>query len=120
MLAENNAILREKIAGLLTRQEKVWCVVQVNGRRELLRGAVNIQPDFILANISILNDQKTIDTLKESVLSCRIVALADSVTKPYRQVIESLGLKEVIETAAVGEYFAHIFDNLQKKTRNPI
>jgi len=120
LLAGTNSILRETIAGILTRQEKAWWVVQVSGRQELLRGAVNIQPDFILASISLLNDPKTINTLKETVPCCRIVALADSVSEPYRRVIQSLGLTDVIETTAVDEYFVRIFDALNKKLRNSI
>ena len=113
LLAESNSILREKIAGLLTRQEKVWCVVQVSGREELLRGAANIQPDFILASVSILNDQETIDSLKNSAPSCRIIALAESVSDPYREAITRLGLEDVIETTAVSDFFTNVFIGLE-------
>ena len=106
LLAEPNLILQEKIAGILIRQKNVWCVVQVNGRDELLRGAANIQPDFILAGIAVLNDRQTIDSLRKSTGSCRIIAMTDSASEQYQQAIQRMGLDGIIEKTDIAEYFS--------------
>ncbi len=115
LLGEPNLLLREKIAGVLARQEHVWCVVQVNGRNEILRGAANTLPDFILAGMSVLNDRQTIDSLRKSTGQCRIIAMTDSVSEPYQQVAQRLGLDGIIEKTEVANYFSKKIQVLRKQ-----
>jgi len=103
LLAEPNPLLREKIAGVLARDKKIWCVTQVDGRSGLVRGAARIQPDFILADLITLNDPETLRFIRRSSSASRIIALVDSRSRPYVEAAGRIGLDGTIERGRVEE-----------------
>ncbi|MFH1755995.1 MAG: hypothetical protein ABIA59_09855, partial [Candidatus Latescibacterota bacterium] len=86
LIAEPNQLLREKIAGVLTRDESVWCVTQVEGCNGLTRGVHDLQPDFILADLSFLKDPLLVSNIRRFSRNSRIFALVDTSTEPYEEV----------------------------------
>lgn len=103
LVVEPNYLLREKIACVLARDKRVWCVTHVQGRDDLTRGVVNIRPDFILADLNVLNDPETVDFIRRSSQTSRIFALVDSHVQQYMTVARNLGLDGVIEKGRVVE-----------------
>jgi DNA-binding NarL/FixJ family response regulator len=103
LLAEPNLVLREKIASVLARDERIWCVVQVDGAEGLARGAGRIRPDLILADISILKHQDMLIVLRKCSAGSRIIALADSQSEPYVKAARRLGLDGAVEKGRVEE-----------------
>jgi DNA-binding NarL/FixJ family response regulator len=103
VVAEPALLLREKIAGVLARDEKIWCVTQVQGLQELMRGVADIHPDFILADLSVLKDPETVRLLKRSSENSRIFALVDSLTEPYLEAARRLDLDGIIDKGRVIE-----------------
>ena len=103
LIAEPNQLLREKIAGVLTRDESVWCVTQVEGCNGLARGVHDLQPDFILADLSFLKDSILVSNIRHSSQGARIFALVDTGSEPYEEVANRLGLDGVIEKGRVVE-----------------
>jgi len=103
LIAEPNPLLREKIAGVLARDERVWCVTQVEGCGGLKRGVGDLQPDFILADLSFLKDPQMVDGMRRSSGASKIFALVDAGTEPYETVAARLGLDGVIEKGCVVE-----------------
>lgn len=101
LLAEPGLLLREKIAGVLARDSRIWCVTQVVGREDLFRGAARIQPDFILADLAILNDPGALQRIKQLSSNSRVLALVDSKSEPYEDSSRRLGLDGIIEKAHV-------------------
>ena len=103
LLAEPSLLLREKIAGVLSRNEKIWCVSQVDSLNGLTRGISDLQPDFILADIVILMDPETLAVIKRSSASSRVIALVDSKSEPYEEAARRLGLDGILEKGCVEE-----------------
>jgi DNA-binding NarL/FixJ family response regulator len=103
MLAEPHLLLREKMAGILSRSERIWCVTQVDSLNGLTRGISDLQPDFILADIVILMDPETLKKIRRSSASSRVIALVDSKTEPYVAAARRLGLDGIIEKGHVEE-----------------
>lgn len=101
LLGEPSLLLREKIAGILARDQRIWCVTQVVGREALLRGAARIQPDFILADLAILNDPDALQQIKLVSCGSRVLALVDSISEPYENSSRRLGLDGIIEKGHV-------------------
>jgi len=103
LIAEPNLLLREKMAGVLSRSEKIWCVSQVDSLHGLTRGISDLQPDFILADIVILMDPETLAEIRRSCASSQVIALVDSKTEPYVAAARRLGLDGIIEKGRVAE-----------------
>jgi AmiR/NasT family two-component response regulator len=103
LIAEPNLLLREKIAGVLARDKYIWCVTQVDGCVGLARGVVNLQPDFILADLSFLKDPDMVSNIRRSSGGARIFALVDSQMAPYEETARRLGLDGIIEKGHVAE-----------------
>jgi len=103
LLAEPNLLLREKIAGILARDERVWSVTQVEGREGLLRSAARSRPDFILADLALLRDAPMLKKLKQTSPDSRIFALVDSLSEPYREACSRMGLDGTFEKGQVGD-----------------
>jgi DNA-binding NarL/FixJ family response regulator len=103
LLSEPSPLLREKIAGVLARDKRIWSVTQVNGRGGLVRGASRIQPDFILADLVTLNDPETLRFVRRNSPVSRIIALVDSLSKPYLDASGRIGLDGTIERGRVEE-----------------
>ena len=103
LLAEPSLLLREKMAGVLSRIEKVWCVSQVDSLDGLTRGISDLQPDFILADIVILMDPETLAAVRRSSATSRVIALVDSRTEPYIEAARRLSLDGIIEKGRVEE-----------------
>jgi len=110
LIAEPNLLLREKIAGVLARDECIWCVTQVDGCGGLARGAVNLQPDFILADLSFLKIPETVTNIRRSSGASRIFALVDSEMDPYEEIAKRLGLDGIIEKG-------HVVEDMKEKIR---
>jgi len=104
LLAEAIPLLREKISGILGRTKDIWCVIQVNGTADLLRGAMVSQPDFILADFTMLNDHQNVTLLRNCTDSCKIIAMTDVVTGPYMESAQCLGLDGISEKSKIEEY----------------
>jgi len=116
LIAEPSLLLREKIACVLARDDRVWCVTQVEGRSGLIRGVADIHPDFILADLSILNDIETVAFIRQSSNSSQIFALVDSCRDPYMKVANRLGLDGIIEKGRVAEGMK---DTISKAATSP-
>lgn len=103
LLAEPSLLLREKMAGVLSRNERIWCVSQVDSLNGLTRGISDLQPDFILADIVILMDPETLAIIRQSAASSRVIALVDSKSEPYVEAARRLGLDGILEKGRVEE-----------------
>lgn len=103
LLAEPNLMLREKIAGVLARNESIWCVIQVDGAEGLARGANEFRPDIVLADLSVLKHPGTLRVLRRRWTKSRIIALVDSQSQPYLEAARRLGLDGAIEKGRVAE-----------------
>lgn len=103
LLAEPNPLLREKMAGLFTRNQALWCVIQVDGRGNLARAAAQMQPDFIVADLPILKDREILSFLRRTSADSRIIALVDAKLEPYMQAARELGLDGAFEKGRAGE-----------------
>ena len=101
ILLEPNVLLREKIASILARNERVWCVVQVNSRADLARAVAQLHPDFILADIVSLKGATSVQILGWRTCSSHILALVDTVSEPYQHEAVRLGLHGLIEKSRV-------------------
>jgi DNA-binding NarL/FixJ family response regulator len=71
------------------------------GPEALLRGAARIQPDFILADLAILNDPGALRRIKQVSRDSRVLGLVDSKSEPYEDSSRRLGLDGIIEKAHV-------------------
>jgi DNA-binding NarL/FixJ family response regulator len=103
LLAEPNPLLREKMAGVFTRNRTLWCVIQVDGRGNLARAAAQTQPDFIIADLTVLKDQEMQRFLRRTSADSRIIALVDTKLEPYMKAARELGLDGIIERGRAGE-----------------
>lgn len=112
VLAEPNALLREKIAGVIGRHAAVWCVVQVPSGEALLRGAEDLGPDLVLADLPILLDARVVARLRALRSRPRLVALVDAESPPYAGAAARLGLDGVVEKGRAGEAAEAIFGRL--------
>ena len=110
IVAEPNLLLREKIAGVLTRNNRVWCVVQVSRKDELVRAAAQINPDFILADVSILRDADAEEVLSWFSYASQIYVLVESMSGPYELLRSRLGLSGLIEKSNVADSVASEID----------
>lgn len=104
LLAEPSVLLREKIAGVLARERNIWCVVQVEGQNGLVRGAVDLQPDFILAELGLLKDGEALGYLRRMSRCSRVVALTDSVGDAHLRAAMRLGLDDIVEKGRVADW----------------
>ena len=118
LLAGANPLLREKLAGVLTRNRAFWCVIQVDGRGNLARAAAQAQPDFILADLTILKDPEMLRFLRRTSADSLIIALVDSKVEPYMKAARELGLDEIIECGRVGEEIRSMIIALEKTGEN--
>lgn len=112
LLAEPNPLLREKIAGILGRETRIWCVVQVDNEGGLLDGAARVQPDLILVDLTILRDRALAEHLRTEAPSALVYALVDSNSDPYKVAAKRLGLDGLMERSRVAEGVA---DALQSR-----
>ena len=119
LLAEANMVLRQKIASVLAGDESIWCVVQVSEREGLERGASRLQPDFILADWSVLRDPETVKFLRRCSPNSRIVALTDSAIAPYLDAAKRLGLDGCMEKGCVGEGIREHLSLMENNTTEP-
>lgn len=120
LLAEPSLLLREKIAGVLARERNVWCVVQVEGRSGLVRGATDLQPDFILADLGMLKDRQTLDYLRSVSRCSRVVALADSVGDAHLQAAGRLGLDGIVEKGRVADWIREKISKPEETGAQPV
>lgn len=111
LLAESNALMREKIAGMLGRHEAVWCVINVCSEADLVRSASRHRPDLILVDLNIIREPSTVESLRRTSPLSKVVALADSGAEPYLRVAHRLGLDGLVEKALVGEKFLEQLDS---------
>lgn len=110
ILAEPNPFLREKIAGILSRQKNVWCVLQVGTREGLLRGSLEHQPNLILADTSILADRTLVARLRNVAPRTKLVLLVESESRPYVSAADAFGVDGLIAKA-------HLSDEIQRGMR---
>ena len=103
LLAEPSLLLREKIASILARDDRVWSVTQVDGRLGLTRGAASLHPDLILADLGLLKNLETLSALRNASGKSRIFALVDSDAEPYVDAARQLGLDGILERGRVPE-----------------
>jgi DNA-binding NarL/FixJ family response regulator len=104
LLAEPNLVLREKIASVLARNERIWCVIQVDGTEGLARCAGRLEPDIILADLSMIKDRDMLRFLRRCSGPARIIALVDSRTEPYMEAARRLGLDGAVDRGHACEY----------------
>lgn len=103
LLAEPSLLLREKIAAVLARDDRVWSVTQVDGRLGLTRGVASLHPDLILADLALLKHNRTLEAIKDASRESLIFALVDSEAEPYADAARRLGLDGVLEKGRVPE-----------------
>jgi len=112
LLAEPNLVLREKIANVLARNERIWCVIQVDGTDGLARCAGRLEPDLILADLSMLKHPDILRLLRRCSGKARIIALVDSRTEPYMEAARRLGLDGAVERGHACEYIVEELSSL--------
>lgn len=112
LLAEPNALLREKLAGLLARREEVWCVVQVGVASGLVRAAAEVRPNLILADLQMLRDVGTVPALRSSAPAASVLALVETIDAPYRDEVSRLGLDGLMEKAHLVDEIPGFIDGL--------
>jgi len=110
LLADPNPLLREKLAGVLTRSITIWCVIQVDGRGNLARAAAHTLPDFVLADLVILKDPEMLRFLRRTSPDSRIVGLVDAIQEPYLKAARNLGLDGVTERGRAEEAISAMID----------
>jgi len=111
LLAEPSPMLREKMAGILGRHDRIWCVTQVGSKSELVRAATHIRPDYIIADISLIKSSNLVDVLRGVSLGSRIFGLVDRKAEPYERLAGQLGLHGVFERSSVGEDVTRVIDS---------
>ncbi len=115
LLAEPNPLLREKLAGVLTRSAAFWCVIQVENAESLARAAVQMQPDFIMADLTVFKDKDLHGFLRKNCSDSRIIGLVDTKLAPYVKAGADLCLDAIFER---GHMIEEILD-LIAFVRNP-
>ena len=114
ILLEPNVLLKEKIAGVLARNERVWCVVQVNSRADLTRAVDQLYPDFILADMVALKGTTSVQILGWRMRCSRLFALVDTFSEQYEREAVRLGFHGLIEKSHVED---EMLREIQLKTR---
>lgn len=112
LLAEPNGLLREKIAGILSRQACVWGVLLVSGSDGLCAGAEALRPDLILVDLALLQACEPVLALRRIWTRSRILLLVDSDTGPYHAAAERWGLDGVLRKSHVAETITREIDHL--------
>jgi DNA-binding NarL/FixJ family response regulator len=112
LLAEPSSMLREKIAGILGRHERVWCVIQVSNEAELVRAAAQNHPDFVLADVALVRSADLVEVLKWVSHRSRVYALVDVSSEPYERLVEQYRLSGLLERSRVEEHIAREIDLL--------
>jgi len=120
VLAEPNLLLREKIAGVLARNDQVWCVVQVSRKDDLVRAAAQLHPDFILVDVAMLRDSDSVEVLKWFCYASRIYALVDSRSEPYERLCTRLGLNGLLEKSSVADDIAREISALARARESKV
>ena len=92
LLGEPNLLLRERLAAALWRRVGIWSVMQVGDRDALVRGAVLVRPDLVLADLALLREPETMSALHDVAAPLRVVALLEVDDEPYREACRRLGL----------------------------
>jgi DNA-binding NarL/FixJ family response regulator len=114
LLAEANPLLREKMAGLFTRNRSLWCVIQVDGSGNLARAAAQAQPDFIVADLNILKDPELLSFLRRTSPDSRIIALVDAKLEAYLKAARELDLDGTFEKGSVGEEIRTMISSIEE------
>jgi DNA-binding NarL/FixJ family response regulator len=112
LLAEPNELLREKMAGILSRQAGVWGVLQVASREGMCAGAEALRPDLILVDLALLQAREPVLALRRIWTQSRILLLVDSDTGPYHAAAERWGFDGVLCKAHVAEAITREIDHL--------
>jgi len=105
ILAEPSPFLREKLAGILSRQADVWCVLQVSTAEGLLRGSAEHQPDLVLADLSLFADRSLAGRLRLTAPRARLVALVEYESRPYAVAAAAFGVDGIIAKDHLSEEF---------------
>lgn len=103
LVAEPNAWLGGKTAGLLGREDSVWCVAQVADREGLLRGAALLQPEVVLADLGLLQEASTVGELRQVAPCSRVLAMVDSACEPYVSTALRIGADQAVEKGRIAE-----------------
>lgn len=106
VLAEPNLLLREKIAGVLARNDRVWCVVQVSRRDDLARVTAQLHPDFVLVDVVMLRDADSAEVSQWLSHASQVYALVDSRSAPYERLCSRLKIDGLLEKSSVAESIA--------------
>lgn len=114
LLAEANPLLREKMAGLFTRNRSLWCVIQVDGSGNLARAAAQAQPDFILADLNILKDPELLSFLRRTSPDSRFIALVDAKLEAYLKAGRELDLDGIFEKGSVSEEIRTMISSIEE------
>jgi len=83
LLADPNSFLRERIAGILVRQDNIECVVQADAAEHMLTAARDHRPHLILVDLSLLQDRELVAHLKRCSPDSRLLVLVEVRTEPY-------------------------------------
>ncbi len=102
LVAEPSPFLGQKILDVISHDQNVLWVLHVIGRSQLLLEAARRYPDFILADLRILKEPQTIDSLRKVTPLSRIIAMTETGTAPYMTATTNLGLDGMIEKGRIG------------------
>lgn len=99
LVVEKHDLLREKIAGVVSRLEDVRMVIQVADCSELTRIAEENAPDLVLMNIRQAHSQrKTIARMKEIQPGAKIFIFAHKDGEQYHLAATQLGVNGVVNS----------------------
>lgn len=111
-LVEPQPYLRDKFAEVLRRHEAIAAVLQASSLEELMREIGRFAPDFVLADIAMLNLPESVGAIRRSAPWARIIGLSTSRTEPYVKTSSRLGLDGLIEKGHVTEEFLEQIETL--------
>ena len=106
VLAEPNQMIRERIAEILSRDENILSVVQIGELPELFNVVKETEPDFIFVSLALIKERQTVKDIRKYAANCRIMALTDSISEPYFNVIRRLELDGIVEKSRVCDYIS--------------
>lgn len=120
LVAEENDILREKIAGLISRQKDVLVVMQVSGQEAMIEAALEGSPDLILADIRLAGPAAAaLEDLRKTVRGAKLYLLSDFDGTQYEKAAAQAGADGLLQKRLLEEKIPLILDELRMSAAAP-
>jgi DNA-binding NarL/FixJ family response regulator len=100
LIVENSPILREKIAGILSRMDEVRLVSQITDLRDVVAVVRELMPDIVLIDMRLVRDRADIPAaLRDACPKITLVLLAEEDGENYRAAAERLKADRLVALA---------------------